>query len=124
LRSSQTIRHAGRELAAGFLAKTVVDADETPIGMLGWDDIVRFALAHGSAERWSTQPARDATRPGHAITPVASGHRLEGAVTVGDIARAMLVGAIDLGTQNDALQRWTADGIVTPSDLLRVIFPR
>lgn len=101
----------------------MVDGDETPIGILGWDDVIRFALAHGAADRWATWPARDATRPEHAITLIANGRRLDGAVTVGDVARALLAGPIDLGTQNDVQQHWMTEGIVTPRDLLRVIFP-
>jgi hypothetical protein len=99
----------------------VVDGDETPFGIPGWDDVIRFALAHSTADRWATWPARDATRPEHAITLSANGHRLDGAVTVGDVAWALLVGPIDLGTQNDAQQHWMTEGIVTPCGLLRGI---
>lgn len=124
--ASDTIGYGARAIGKS-LSIAVVDAEDRPMGLLGWDDAVRFALAHGANDPCWYAPAVAATRPGYAITPLSGFPPLApfatGLVrTVRDVAEAMLRALPGLGDQDDGLQRWIDDGCVTPSDLLRAIF--
>lgn len=126
-RASETLGDAAR----GFgLFVAVVDTDGTPIGLLGWDDVVRFALERGGDDpRWEA-PASAATRPFSAITPIAGilERRLGPVRTVREVAAAMLRRPAALHGTNDAAQALIGEessgfgGFVTPADLLRAVF--
>jgi hypothetical protein len=125
--ASETLSSAARDLGL-FVA--VVDTDGTPIGLLGWDDVVRFALARGGDDACWGEPASATTRLHSAITPVAGvlERRLGPVRTVRDVAQAMLRVPPALYGTNDAAQALIGEkgdafgGFVTPRDLLRAIF--
>jgi hypothetical protein len=90
-RASETLESSAR-LSSLFVA--VVDTDGMPIGLLGWDDVVRFALERGGGVDdacWDA-PASMATRFFNAITPLAGilERRLGPVRTVREVAAAML----------------------------------
>jgi hypothetical protein len=119
-RASYTIQRGVRAIGRGQ-SIPVVDTDSTPIGLLGWDDAVRFALAHGGDDPCWSKPVGTAART--AITPIAEAHRFDaGVITVRDAAMVMLGEPAALGGMNDAQQFWTAGGAVTPAGLLGAIF--
>lgn len=106
------------------LAMPVVGASGAPVGLLGWDDSVRFALARGALDPcWRNRPAT-AVRAMGAITPIAdiAQRRLGPVTSLHDVAVAMLRVPPGLGRPNDWTQYLIADGFVTPYDLLRAIF--
>ena len=127
--ASETLSGAARDLGL-FVA--VVDTDGTPIGLLGWDDVVRFALRCRDAASdacWKA-PASAATRLHNAITPMAGvrERRLGPLRTVREVAEAMLRVPPALHGIHDAVQYQIGEegrgpgGFVTPRDLLRAIF--
>lgn len=120
-RASQTLESVARSM---WVYKPVVDTGGTPIGLLGWDDVVRFALERGAGDPCWSAPPKAATRPGHGITPLANfRQRLLGRVRdVRDVAVAMLWMPPLLDDQNDGIQYLIEDGFVTPRDLFRAIF--
>lgn len=127
--ASETLESAVAWLS---LFTPVVDTDGTPIGLLGWDDAVRFALERGDAgDACWARPASAATRPHGAITPIAGllERRLGVLRTVREVAAAMLRVPPALHGTNDAAQYVLGEdaagafgGFVTPRDLLRAIF--